>query len=315
MRTSLIIGFLAAHLWGAAPASAAERVMVHGVVPPAWIERGSRVLPLSPATLILEGDVLHTGRDGRVEVDLPDGSAVKLGATATLGLEQARMKRVADDDVFDAALDLVKGAFRFTTHAFDTPRKRDVRIKVGVVTAGIRGTDLVIVVDDNGGKIVLLEGRIELSSGSMAQAVMMERPNDAMPVDPVMVMRDGLMQHLTMAHDEMMGMMGEMDVMTGMAAGSGMLMMDAAMGGRPPDWDVVVMSLRDPANAVRVAAGLEQAGWPIEVLPAEVFGATWHRLAVPGFHSKGEAIAFAQRVEGEAGIHGAWLLRHAAHLR
>lgn len=291
--------------------AAAERVMVHGVVPPAWIERNGQVLPLRPESLILEGDVLRTGRGGRVEADLPDGSAVKLGASATLGLEQARMKRVADDDVFDAALDLIKGAFRFTTHAFGKPRKRDVRIKVGVVTAGIRGTDLVIVADDDSSKIVLLEGRIELSGGGMAAPVMMERPNESMPMDPVQVMRNGLMQHLTMAHDEMMGMVGEMDAMTGMAAGSGMLMMDAAMGGRPPDWDVVVMSLRDRGTAERVAGELGQAGWPVELHEAQVFGATWHRLAVPGFHSKAEALGFARRVEGEAGIHGAWLLRHS----
>lgn len=308
MRPALIVAFLLA-----TPASAAERVMVHGVVPPAWIERGHQVLPLKPESLVLEGDVLRTGRGGRVEADLPDGSAVKLGATATLGLEQARMTRVADDDVFDAALDLVKGAFRFTTHAFGAARKRDVRIKVGVVTTGIRGTDLVIVADDSGSTIVLIEGRIELSGMGMAAPVMMERPNEAMPMDPVMVMPDGSMKHLTMAHDEMMGMMGEMDAMTGMAAGSGMLMMDAAMGGRPPDWDVVVMSLRDPRVAAQVAAGLERAGWPVEVVPAEVFGATWNRIAVPGFHSKGEALAFAQRVAGEAGLHGAWLLRHAPH--
>lgn len=297
----------------AASASAAERVMVHGVVPPAWIERGNQILPLRPESVILEGDVLRTGRGGRVEADLPDGSAVKLGAAATLGLEQARMQRVGDADVFDAALDLVKGAFRFTTHAFGAQRKRDVRIKVGVVTAGIRGTDLVIVADEQGSKIMLLEGRIELSGGSMAAPVMMERPNSAMPIDPVMVMRDGLMQHLSMSHDEMPAMLGEMEAMTGMSAGSGMLMMDAAMGGQPPAWDVVVMSLRDPATAARVASDLERAGWPVEVVSAEVAGNLWHRIAVPGFHSKGEALGFVQRVEGEAGIHSAWLLKHTAH--
>jgi hypothetical protein len=297
----------------AAQAAAAERVMVHGVVPPAWIERGGQILPLRPESVILEGDVLRTGRGGRVEADLPDGSAVKLGATATLGLQQARMKRVADDDVFDAALDLVKGAFRFTTHAFGAQRKRDVRIKVGVVTAGIRGTDLVIVADEAGDKIVLLEGRIEITGGTMAAPMMMDKPAGTMPMEAMMFMRDGLMKSLAMSHDESMGMMNEMDAMTGMAAGSGMLMMDAAMGGKPPAWDVVVMSLRDPGVAARVASDLERAGWPVEVLPAEVAGTTWQRIAVPGFHSKGEAVAFARRAADEAGLPGAWLLRHAAH--
>jgi hypothetical protein len=310
MRHLLTLALLAA---AAAPALAADRVMVHGVVPPAWIERNGQILPLKPESVILEGDVLHTGRGGRMEADMPDGSAVKLGAAATLGLQQARMKRVADDDVFDAALDLVKGAFRFTTHAFAKPRKRDIRIKVGVVTAGVRGTDLVIVADEEGSKITLLEGRIELSGEMMAAPVMMERPNELMAVDPVMVMRDGSMKHVTMSHDEMPTMMGEMDAMTGMAQGSGMLMMDAAMGGKPPAWDVVVMSLHDPAIAARVAADLERGGWPVEVVTAELEGATWHRIAVPGFHSKGEAVAFARRVGEEAGLPGAWLLRHSQH--
>lgn len=285
---------------GAGAAGAAERPMVHGIVPPAWVERQGRIIALRPETLLLDGDEVRTGPGGRAELDLPDGSTIRLGTDTRLAMPSSRMKRVATDDVFDSALHLLKGAFRFTTQLAGKAMKRDVRLRVGTVTIGIRGTDLMIVAGADGDHIMLVEGRIELSGAGMAAPMMMEEKMDLM-----LFSKDGLMSHPAMEREALMGEMHSMEAMVVMPSGHGMLMM-----GMAPRYDVVVMSFRDPARAARVASALEQDGWPAAVEEGEAFGATWNRVAVGGFPSKAEAVGFAARIEGQHGITGAWLKRH-----
>jgi hypothetical protein len=45
-------------------------------------------------------------------------------------------------ELFRAALNVLEGAFRFTTDVAAKTRKREVSIRAAQVTAGIRGTDL-----------------------------------------------------------------------------------------------------------------------------------------------------------------------------
>ena len=46
-------------------------------------------------------------------------------------------------DVVTASLDVLSGAFRFTTQALTKFRgERDVKVRIVKITAGIRGTDL-----------------------------------------------------------------------------------------------------------------------------------------------------------------------------
>lgn len=117
----------------------AAQVQVDGLVMPAWLERGRIVKPLLLGAELENGDVIRTGSGARVYLQLADGSVVKLGERARMqigGLEQRR-------DVFRAALDVLQGAFRFTTSQLNKLQsKRDVTLRVATITAGIRGTDV-----------------------------------------------------------------------------------------------------------------------------------------------------------------------------
>jgi len=278
MPRTFVASSLSALLWvlcalGTAPgAIAAERPMVYGIVPPAWVERQGRILPLRLETLILDGDEVRTGPGGRVELDLPDGSAVKLGATTRLALPSSRMRRVADDDVFESALHLLKGAFRFTTHLAGKAMKRDLRLRVGAVTIGIRGTDLMIVTGDDGDHIMLVEGRIELVGEGMAAPMMMEQPMDLMMFSP-----SGLMSHPAMEREAMMGEMHAMEAMVAMPSGGGMLMM-----GMAPVWDVVVMSFQDPVRAAPRRGRLAGRGRRGTGVRSHLASRRGHRLPVEG---------------------------------
>src|SRR5688572_16526839 len=84
--------------------------VVEAVQYPAWLERDGRTVPLTPGTALRARDQLRTGDNARVELKLAEGSSVKLGQKARFAIE-----KVEDRGIFRAALNVLDGAFRFTT--------------------------------------------------------------------------------------------------------------------------------------------------------------------------------------------------------
>ena len=128
---------------------------------PAWVERGGARTALTPGMELRDRDQLRTGANSRLLLRMGDGSLVKLGEQASLGLDGMRMR---PDSVFQAAMNVARGAFRFTTEAAKKFRgKREVNITIATVTAGIRGTDLWGKSDPDRQIVALIEGRIEVT--------------------------------------------------------------------------------------------------------------------------------------------------------
>ncbi|MEI7612685.1 MAG: FecR domain-containing protein [Betaproteobacteria bacterium] len=141
-------------------ALAVERAyaVVDSVQMPAWVERNGVRKPLEPGRVLQNRDRVITGAEARVLIQLAEGSAVKLGENAQLDLNALGRR---ENKVFTAALDVAKGAFRFTTGIFNSLRQqRAVNVRIATITAGIRGTDLWGKSDDQRDLICLLEGRI-----------------------------------------------------------------------------------------------------------------------------------------------------------
>ena len=122
----------------------ARTLIVEGVVSPAWVERAGKREPLMVGLQLTDKDKIITGERARVMLRMSEGSAVKLGENATLALDGLSEKKQAGKaPMVGASLDVVKGAFRFTTGVFGKPRaERDVNVKIATITAGIRGADL-----------------------------------------------------------------------------------------------------------------------------------------------------------------------------
>ena len=150
-------------MMGAMPAMA-RTLIVEGVVSPAWVERAGKREPLTVGMELNNKDRLITGERARVMLRMAEGSAVKMGENATLALDNLTEKKNADNTpVVGASLDVVKGAFRFTTGIFGKPRaERDVSVKISTITAGIRGTDVWGRSNDAQDLVCLLEGRISV---------------------------------------------------------------------------------------------------------------------------------------------------------
>src|ERR1700704_3690941 len=88
MKTIAVSLALASLLAFAAGASA-QPAVVEAVQYPAWLERGGNAVPLTPGTRLQAQDRLRTGDNARVELKLPEGSAVKLGQNAEFVFEKA----------------------------------------------------------------------------------------------------------------------------------------------------------------------------------------------------------------------------------
>jgi hypothetical protein len=138
---------------------AVPAAFVDAVQLPAWRVRGEVSEPLAPGMALENGDQLRTGAGARVHLKLAEGSTVKLGESARMSFYSRSLKPAS---FFRGAIDMVTGAFRYTTAQAAKLRNRDVAIRVGTATIGIRGTDVWGKSSDDQDLVMLIEGRIEV---------------------------------------------------------------------------------------------------------------------------------------------------------
>ena len=142
------------------PSAMAAAGAVEAVQMPAWLDRAGLTVPVSPGVALQAGDTLRTGTGARLLLKLEEGSLVKLGENARFVIEKVQPK----GGVFEAAFNVVNGAFRFTTQTLAKSTRRDVKIRVGQnATIGIRGTDLWGRGRDDKDIVCLIEGKIEIT--------------------------------------------------------------------------------------------------------------------------------------------------------
>ncbi len=111
----------------------------------ATIKRGGDSIQVTKGLEIQEGDELVTGEPGRVAVELPDGSYIRVASGSTLRIIPEEKK-----------LGLFEGALHFLSHAEKHPV-----IVTEQVTASIRGTEFTLVTSK-------LETTISMFSGTVA---------------------------------------------------------------------------------------------------------------------------------------------------
>jgi len=165
----------------ASPVTDQPAAVVQGVVMPAWLERSGTRQPVVPGMVLQERDRIVTGANARILLTLPEGSSVKLGESAQLDLDSLSARQEGGSVFLKSALNVVVGAFRFTTSALNkVNNRRDVSIRLATVTAGIRGTDLWGKQGGDKEIVCLLEGKIEVSrdvvAGQTATPVILDQP-------------------------------------------------------------------------------------------------------------------------------------------
>ena len=270
----------------AAPLEAAPAALVEGVQMPAWVERAgigaARRLPLAPGMELRGGDELRTGAGARVYVKLAEGSLIKLGENASL-----RILDLAPDrgGFFKAALNVLEGAFRFTTDLLAKQRRRDVSIRVASVTAGIRGTDLWGKSAPEKQVVCLIDGKIEVGAEGEAPVVM-DQPRQFYQRVKGETQPVGFVDPTQLAQ-----WARETEIEDGRGA--------ARSGGR---WKVTLARAATQSAALEVYDRLRDAGYAAEILPVKVDAGHDYLVRISRLSTRADAEALAEQLRGTAGV-------------
>jgi hypothetical protein len=281
---------LVALLWIPVSLLAAPAGQVEQVQTPAWLERAGTRQPVAPGMALDAGDVLRTGPNARLLVRLAEGSYVKLGAGGELRLQALKAPDTAGG-TFEGLLDVLKGAFRFTTTALSQRYRRRLDVRVTNVTAGIRGTDVWGKAAPDRDIVCLIEGEVTVERGTDPVITMNQplsfyvapRGRPALPVTPV-------------APEQLQRWALETD----MQENGPVLAADGP-------WIVYLESLSTREAAERSKDRIEERGFPIQVHEAVVAGSTRYRVGVSGFARLTGAREFRTGLARAAGFSGAWI--------
>ncbi|MEQ1914711.1 MAG: hypothetical protein HOP24_08875 [Sideroxydans sp.] len=266
----------------ALPAHAEADAVVSAVQMPAWLHRGESTRPLRVGLELQNGDKISTGKQARVYVQTADGSTVKLGESAALTLNNLSQQR-AEDSIFSAALEVAKGAFRFTTGKLEKLRAREVAVKVAGATIGIRGTDVWGKDGDEMGVVCLIEGKIDVAGADNVPFVMdqplsfykMPKGAAPMPVGPV-----------------------DSEQLKKWAQETDINQPAASLGG---NWKVELLIAPDQASALSAYDQWRSAGYDVRLLPVEKDGGWVYSLRIVQLANRAEAQQFAQQLKGNLG--------------
>lgn len=278
MATLVLLG-LAASAW------AAPQAVVDAVQAPAWRDREGRAEALVPGMELQSRDRIRTGEGSRVYLKLADGSTVKLGENGTLLAERLGP---SERQFFSAALDVARGAFRFTTHKLRKLSQRDVTIRVATVTAGIRGTDIWGKTEPERDFVCLLEGRITVSHQDGDTREMGE------PLTFYVAPRNQPPKGIEKADPETVK---KWAAETEILPGGGVM----RRGGK---WKLLLASADSQESALEVYDRLTGAGYAATIRPRIVDETVRYEILLRNLPSQAEAAALASRLKVQTGLQG-----------
>lgn len=276
-------------------AAARADIVVEGVQMPVWVEHASGARdPLVTGKALANKDRIYTGPGARALLRLADGSLISLGENGQFVLDDLGQRKFNQKDVVTMSLDVVSGAFRFTTQALYKFRgERDVKITIATLTTGIRGIDgygarptrLWGKADKTRAIVCLLDGAITVARGpnafTLAQPMsfyIAPRNEPPLPVAPVSQQQ-----------------LDEWLAETGIVFGAGAL----HQGGK---WKVYLADADTQEAALAIYDGLREAGFPAEIRPVKAEAGLIYRVRVSHLPSRQEAEALAGKLKGRTGI-------------
>lgn len=254
---------------------------------PAWLKRGEMTTPLKPGQSLDSGDRIVTGPRARVVLELAEGSLVKLGADAELDLQQLEPP-AQPTGLFNGFLDVVRGAFRFTTTIVG--RKRNISARIRTATIGIRGTDVWGKSEPARDFAVLLEGRVEIERDGQTYTLdeplslfMAPRGQPPEPIGPV----DG---------DDLARWAQETEPQSG-----------AGVRSTDGGYAIHLASYTSESGGARLAAQLAEAGFDNANAAVMVDGRNWWRVSIAGFATRADAEHAAAQLGARFELDSPWV--------
>ena len=272
---SLLLAFLLGV--ASVQAFAQTAAVIDGVQMPAWRERDGNRVPLVPGMELRAGDRILSGKDARVLVRLSEGSVVKLGENGNLRLTEVSATR----ELFKGALQVLEGAFRFTTDVAAKARKREVTVKVDQVTIGIRGTDFWGRSRAERQIVCLIEGAIQVGADG-EPPVTMDQPRQFYRREKGKTEPVGMVEAQQLA---------QWALETDIGAGKGAL----RRGGK---FSVALLKSSQQREANGVRDQLRAAGYPAEVVSDK----QTYTVRIRHLPTREEAQVLADQLEGKFGV-------------
>jgi hypothetical protein len=283
MRRDLMRALLLSVLLAVASvqATAQPAAVIEGVQMPAWREREGTRVPLVPGMELRAGDRIVSGKDARIVVRLSEGSMVKLGENGRLLLAEVQPAK----ELFRAALQVLEGAFRFTTDIAAKTRKREVNVRLDQVTIGVRGTDVWGRSRADRQIVCLLEGAVQVGAAG-EQPVTMDQPRQFYVRDKGKTQPVGLVEAKQFE---------QWALETDIQAGKGAL----RSGGRFS----VQLAAADKRDAlVSIHKQLSDAGYPAEIAQRKAGDKLTYIVRIRQLPSREEAQALADQLKGKFGV-------------
>jgi len=266
--------------------------VVEAIQMPAWYDRDGVSHPLKPGIKLYSGDVIRTGKNARALLRMTEGSIVKLGEDAKLNINTLTPPK-QKEGVFAALLRITRGAFRFTTTEIGKNLKRNVDVKIGHVTVGIRGTDIWGRSRTGEDLFCLIEGKVNIERDGEAGFSMQD------PLTYLVAAEDKPTTAVTPVD---MNELGKWAQETEIQPGQGTLTVSG-------EWSVNMMSLQNSAAADNLQKQLHDAGFAADIREAQVSGQAWLRVRIEGFVSRQDASSFASTIDNQYGIQRPWVVK------
>jgi len=255
---------------------------VEAVQAPAWRDREGITVPLAAGMELKSGDVLRTGTGARAYLMLAEGSRVKLGEAARFTFHTRSLQ---PQKTFRGALDILDGAFRFTTDKLKRKLPRDIAIRVATATIGIRGTDLWGRTDSTGELVALLEGRIDITRAGQVTELSQPMTYFDAPRGEAATVRSL-----------------DMETFVKLARQTEILAGDGASRAKGK-WRVLAGTATSEEGALELYDQIREAGFAARIRPRLAEGQGWnYELLLGGFSGADEAAVAAARLKAATGL-------------
>jgi len=111
---------------------------------------------------VYKNDTIWTGKAGKLQVELKDGTVLKLGQNAKVALDDFVYQE--SGGTVALALRSVAGAFRFIGGEIDKQSPESTEIETPLATLTIRGTDIFVGPIDGGYGVFVFSGKVDVAT-------------------------------------------------------------------------------------------------------------------------------------------------------
>lgn len=108
----------------------------------ASVQRGKQKLPATPGLVVEEGDVLVTGKDGRISLTFTDNTRFSAGPSSRIAVSEYKFDRTAQIGSFVTSVD--RGSLAVVSGQIAKSGKDAMKVRTPTSLLGVRGTRFVV---------------------------------------------------------------------------------------------------------------------------------------------------------------------------